>query len=190
MHVAILRPPVRRHRNDFSIHLTADQSELLLRLLDEMAAMLSAEMNDSGDNPDSDKPDSDNRERLARLFPPAYSSATPDEQLNEREAEYQRLMRDELVQSRLASIATVRECLENPRHLSEPQLIGFLQAVNALRLVLGTILKITDDVEDPDASDEITWIDDPRSDDPNFGLQVAYQFLSWVLDWTVQALNP
>lgn len=188
--MAILRPPVRRHRNDFSIHLTADQSELLLRLLDEMAAMLSAEMNDSGDNPDSDKPDSDNRERLARLFPPAYSSATPDEQLNEREAEYQRLMRDELVQSRLASIATVRECLENPRHLSEPQLIGFLQAVNALRLVLGTILKITDDVEDPDASDEITWIDDPRSDDPNFGLQVAYQFLSWVLDWTVQALNP
>lgn len=180
MHVAILRPPVRRHRNDFSIHLTADQSELLLRLLDEMAAMLSAEVNDSGDN----------RERLARLFPPAYSSATPDEQLNEREAEYQRLMRDELVQSRLAAIATVRECLENPRHLSEPQLIGFLQAVNALRLVLGTILKITDDVEDPDASDEITWIDDPRSDDPNFGLQVAYQFLSWVLDWTVQALNP
>lgn len=188
--MAFLRPPVRRHRNDFSIHLTTDQSELLLRLLDEMAGMLNTERSDN-----SDDQDDENRKRLARLFPPAYSSAFPDEQLSESESEYQRLMRDELVQSRLTSIATVRTCLENPRHLSEPQLIGFLQAVNALRLVLGTVLEITDDSEDPDASDEIVGVNDldpngPQPDDPDFGLQVAYQFLSWVLDSTVRALSP
>jgi hypothetical protein len=172
--VAFLKPPVRRHRSDFSIHLTADQSELLLRLLDELASMLTDEA-------------PENQARVARLFPPAFTQQALDdsgEDYSEHEAEYQRLMRDELVQSRLASIATVRECLSQPRHLTETQLIGFMQAVNALRLVLGTILQISEDSENPDLEDP-----EPSPEDQDFGLHVAYQFLSWILEWTVTALS-
>jgi hypothetical protein len=133
----------------------------------------------------------ENRQRLARLFPPAYSGADTDPDLAEREEEYQRLMREELVQSRLASISTVREALTNPRHLSEPQLIAFMQSINALRLVLGTILQITDDGDDfidgvAEHQDDDSGLD---PDDPNIGLQVAYDFLSWLLEWSVQALS-
>ena len=185
--MAILRPPVRRHRNDFSIHLTADQSELLLRLLDEMVEML----NTVDQKEPLDPTLAENRQRLARLFPPAYSGADTDPDLAEREEEYQRLMREELVQSRLASISTVREALTNPRHLSEPQLIAFMQSINALRLVLGTILQITDDGDDPIDGVAAHQHDDPAldPDDPNIGLQMAYDFLSWLLEWTVQALS-
>ncbi len=172
--MALLRPPVRKHRSDFSIHLSADQSELLLRLLEELDLML------SDDSPE-------NVERLARLFPPAYSGE-PTTERKEAEEEYQRLMRDELVQSRRASITIVRDCLEHPRHLSEAQLTGFMQSVNALRLVLGTILQITDDPEDPNDPDASEAELDPE--DPNVGLQMAYQFLSWILEWTVRALTP
>jgi hypothetical protein len=100
-------------------------------------------------------------------------------------------MREELVQSRLASISIVRECLTNPRHLLEPQVIAFMQAINALRLVLGTIHEITEDSEDLDHLEIFEEIDDPErdSEDPNLGLQVAYDFLSWLLEWTVQALS-
>ena len=202
--MALLRPPVRRHRNDFSVHLTADQSELIVRLLDEMSEMLTAVLQEpepsdlsQSDRSPSDPSSSDNeasaanRARLARLFPPAYSGSQTDPELAEREAEYQRLMREELVQSRLASIATVRECLASPRHLSEPQLIAMMQAINALRLVLGTILEITEDSEIPDHLDQIEEADDSAldRDDANLGLEVAYDFLSWLLEWTVQALS-
>jgi hypothetical protein len=180
--VALLKPPVRRHRGQFSIHLNSDQAELLLRLLDELASMLS-ETNLSETTLDGAAPE--NAERIARLFPPAF---TPSPDYTEQEAEYQRLMRDELVQSRLASIATVRDCLANPRHLTEAQITGFMQAVNALRLVLGTILEITDDPSDPDQDSDL-YDQEPSPDDPNFGLHVAYQFLSWVLEWTVTALS-
>jgi hypothetical protein len=177
--VAFMKPPVRRHRGGFSVHLTADQSELLLRLLDELALMLTDEA-------------PENQARVARLFPPAFTQQSRDgsgedyseQDYSEHEAEYQRLMRDELLQSRLASIAAVRECLSQPRHLTEAQLIGFMQAVNSLRLVLGTILQISEDAENPD-------LEDPElsPEDQDFGLQVAYQFLSWVLEWTVTALS-
>jgi hypothetical protein len=172
--MALIKPPVRRHRGHFSIHLTADQAELVLRLLDELASMLT-----------DDAPE--NQSRVARLFPPAYtahSPSDPGEDYSEQEAEYQRLMRDELLQSRLASIAAVRECLTQPRHLTEAQLIAFMQSVNSLRLVLGTILQISEDPDNPDSEDP-----DLSPDDQDFGLQMAYQFLSWVLESTVRALS-
>jgi hypothetical protein len=59
-----------------------------------------------------------------------------------------------------------------------------MQSVNSLRLVLGTILQISEDPDNPDSEDP-----DLSPDDQDFGLQMAYQFLSWVLESTVRALS-
>ena len=63
-------------------------------------------------------------------------------------------MREELVTSRLSAIESVRETLDPERTelLSEGETIAFLQSTNAIRLVLGTMLGITDD-ESADAAD-------------------------------------
>jgi hypothetical protein len=111
---------------------------------------------------------------LARLYPVAY----PDDE--EKEAEYQRLMREELLASRLGSIEAVKEALdpEGTELLSEGETIALMQSINTIRLVLGTMLGITDD-ESADEADD--------ADTPEHHL---YDFLSWLLEWTVRSLSP
>ena len=62
--------------------------------------------------------------------------------------------------------------------LSEGETIAFLQSTNAIRLVLGTMLGITDD-ESADAAD-----------DRHTPEHQLYDFLSWILEWTVRSLSP
>jgi hypothetical protein len=63
--------------------------------------------------------------------------------------------------------------------VDEETMIAFVQAINGLRLVLGTMLDVVED-HDPDDSDE---------DDPLVSEHHLYNFLSWLLDWAVQALG-
>jgi hypothetical protein len=161
-------PPVRAVGDGFEITLDREERELLARLLDELSALLTS---------DADE----HRPLLSKLFPPAY----PDDE--EKEAEYQRLMREELVASRLAAIGVMLVALraDDGDVLDEPSLIAFMQSLNAVRLVLGTMLGITDD-ESADA------IDDAADDAAGGGSaeHQLYTFLSWLLEWTVQALSP
>ena len=53
-----------------------------------------------------------------------------------------------------------------------------MQSINAIRLVLGSLLGIDDDESADDADDETS---------PEHQL---YDFLSWLLEWTVRALSP
>ncbi len=151
-------PPVEAVADGWRITLDVEERDLLLRLMGELEALLT---------------DSDENALLSRLFPVAY----PDD--DEKEAEYQRLMRDELVTSRLSSIESVRETLDAQRTepLSEPETIAFMQSINAIRLVLGTMLGITDD----ESADEADAGDAPE--------QQLYDFLSWLLEWTVRSLS-
>jgi hypothetical protein len=110
--------------------------------------------------------------RLVRLFPTAYHDDP------ERDAEYQRLMRDELVSSRLEALGTVERALDSVE-LDEAELYGFMQSLNAVRLVLGTLLDIGED-DDP----ELVRDTDPLA--PELHL---YHYLSWLLDATVRALG-
>lgn len=153
-------PPVEAVDGGWRIGFDAEERGLLIRLMDELAELLT----DPGDN-----------ELVRRLFPTAY----PDDE--EKEAEYQRLMREELVASRMSAIETVKDLLDPARTelLDEGQTIAFMQSVNAVRLVLGTMLGVTDD----DAADEA---DDDDNDTPEHHL---YDFLSWILEWTVQSLS-
>jgi hypothetical protein len=82
------RPPVERYKDGYRINLDTDERELILRLLRELRGLLLG----SSDNP-----------TLVRLFPTAYH--LPDD--SELDAEYQRLMREEIVASRLAGIDLV-----------------------------------------------------------------------------------
>lgn len=142
----------------FRINLTEDERATLLGFVDQLEEVLSAEHSDP---------------RLRRLFPTAYHE-NPD--LDE---EYQGYMRDELSQSRAASIASVREVLQSPETLTEAQLYAFMMVLNSLRLVLGTLLGVSED-EDTDDIDD---------DDPTFGQAQLYGYLGWLLEWTVDTLS-
>ena len=153
-------PPIERVRNGFVFNIGTDERQLVARLLTELSQLL---MGESGDP------------RLIRIFPPAYHLADDAE----ADAEYQRLMREELVASRLSGITTVNDALQGPGPVGEETMIAFIQAINGLRLVLGTMLDVDED-DDPDEIDE---------DDPLVGEHHLYNFLSWLLDWAVRALG-
>ena len=152
--------PVEAVRGGWRINLDDEERNLLLRLMGELQALITG----PADN-----------ELLRRLFPVAY----PEDE--DKEAEYQRLMREELVASRLAAIESVTRTVEpaNAKDLlDEGETIAFMQSINAIRLVLGSMLGITDD-ESADAADD--------ADSPEHHL---YDFLSWLLEWTVRSLSP
>ncbi len=152
-------PPVQAVRGGWKITLDAEERNLLIRLMGELGALMTGP---------------EDNELLLRLFPVAY----PDD--DEKEAEYQRLMREELVTSRMSAIESVTDALDPERTelMNEGETIAFLQSINAIRLVLGTMLGITDDETADDADDGIT---------PEHQL---YDFLSWLLEWTVRSLSP
>lgn len=153
-------PPIERVRDGFAFNIGEDERRLVARLLGELSQLL---MGESGDP------------RLIRIFPPAYHLADDAE----ADAEYQRLMREDLVASRLSGITTVTAALQEPGPVDEETMIAFVQAINGLRLVLGTMLDVVED-DDPDTIDE---------DDPLVGEHHLYNFLSWLLDWAVRALG-
>ena len=132
------KPPVERIRNGYRINLDEEERELLQRLFEQLRQMLLGPSDDPA---------------LKRIFPAAYHQA----QHREHDAEYQRLMREELVASRLTGLATVEEAMTTPPPLTEEQLTAFMQALNGLRLVLGTVLDVSEDL-DPEELDD----DDPQ----------------------------
>ena len=154
------RPPVERTKHGFRINIDDHERELVARLLEEMRTLLVG----PADNP-----------ALARIFPAAYH--LPEHA--EHDAEYQRLMREELVASRLAGIEVVLEAFGAKPPLAEQQMLALAQALNGLRLVLGTVLDVSEET-DPDDIDP---------DHPLAAEHQLYGFLSWLLEWTVRALT-
>ena len=165
-----------RDGDRFALRLAADERTMLGRLLDELRSLLTA------------ADGATTAAATARLFPVAH----PDD--DEMEAEYQRLMRDELITSKLAGIDAVETVLatattEGRRgkrsevvRFAEDEMLSFMQAVNSIRLVLGTILDVTDDDDPSDHAD-----DESGALAPEYHL---YAYLSWLLDSAVVALSP
>jgi len=104
-------------------------------------------------------------ERVRRLFPTAYVDDV------EAQAEFDRLMRDDLVASRLAAITAVEESL-GTEEITDDQLEAWMSSVNSVRLVLGTML---------DASEELD-LDKVAEDDPDIEGYVLYGYLGYLLD--------
>jgi hypothetical protein len=145
---------VRRNRDgSFRVNLADHERELLGGLVQQLRELLVAEENDG----------------LERLFPPAH----PDDEA--RNDEYRALVHDELLERRLATIDVV-EATVDATQLDESQLTAWMGAINDLRLVLGTRLDVSEEMEAIDP-------DDPRA--PGFAV---YGYLSQLLGSIVQAL--
>jgi hypothetical protein len=107
---------------------------------------------------------------VRRLFPPAY----PDDP--ERDAGYQVLTRDELLEHRLAALDTVEQTLEGGP-LDEATMTAWLGTLNSMRLVLGTRLDVDEELPSLDESD------------PLARAYAVYEYLGWLLSQVVDALS-
>ncbi len=152
----------RTRKGDFQVRLPAGERELLRTLPAQLRELLT-----SGD-PSGDP-------ALRRLFPPPTMD---DEAIN---AEFERLMRDELVAERLASLETMERTLEADR-LSEDELGAWLSAINDLRLVLGVRLDVTEETT-------VAAFASLPDDDPRVAMYAAYSYLTFLEDHVVGALG-
>jgi hypothetical protein len=109
---------------------------------------------------------------LRRLFPPAYKDDP------ELEAEYRHFMADDLVASHQRALDVMEETIDADE-VDEDQLVGWLGALNDLRLVLGTRLDVTEDMYEREMD-----TDDPRA--PAFAV---YSYLGWLQEQVVDALS-
>jgi Domain of unknown function (DUF2017) len=154
----------RRHRERitrladgrFAIALGKPEREILTHLIDQLRALLN----------ETDPSDP----RVRRLFPTAYSTDP------EADEEYQRFMRPELLESKMAALAAF-ETSVSAEEVSEPELMGFMQSINSIRLFLGTMLDVSEGEMEIDP------------DDPNVDGHILYDYLSDLLDDIVQALS-
>jgi hypothetical protein len=148
------RRRVIERRGRYLLRLPAGERDLVRGLLNELRTLLAH----GPDDP-----------RLRRLYPAAYGD---DKESNE---EFRRLTHEDLATGRLASVETV-EATIGAEELTPEQLTAWMQAVNSLRLVLGTML----DVDEGDPFDV-----DP--DDPDAQQYMLYGYLGMLLEEIVQA---
>jgi len=145
----------RTRRGDFELRLPSEERSLLQALPQQLRDLLS-----------SDDP------ALERLFPPAY----PED--SDLQSEYEQLVRGDLLQQRLSSVDVMEQTIRASR-VSEEQLLAWLSALNDLRLILGTKLGATEDLDPEDVAE-----DDPLA--PSYAL---YYYLGWLEEQVVEALN-
>jgi hypothetical protein len=149
----------RRPDGAYDLSLDADRREVVVDLLRQLGDLI-------GSQPD--------HPNLARLRPPAYTD-DPD-----ADAAYQLLAGDELRTSRQQAIETVIESLGRDQ-LTEDELWSWLQALNGVRLVVGTRLDITEDDQGPGP-----WRTAEPEDRP---LWAVYDFTSLLQHDIVEALS-
>lgn len=105
-----------------------------------------------------------------RLFPTAYVDD------RDKEAEYQGMMAGELAAGRLAAIKTVEETIDEPE-IDLPALENWMEAINSLRLVLGTRLEVGED---------LPMLDIDHPDAPAYAV---YEYLGWLMEQAVRAMS-
>ena len=166
--VKINKGPVTRTKTgNYKLVLPKDHCEVLTHLITELRDSLLNTTDDAS---------------LRRLFPTAYHNDA------KKDAEYQRLMRDELLASRLASIETALEVIGASKELSESEIDAFARSINSLRLVIGTTLDIAES-DHGDLSIESRQLNSPEteSDEEKIIQNDLYDYLGWLLEWTVSA---
>ena len=148
---------IRRTRSgEFSLRFPEAERRILRALPGELRELLE----------DSDDPQTE------RLFPPAYTQDAS------REEEYRVLARDELVAGRREAL-DLMEATIDARRVTEEQLLGWMSALNDLRLVLGTRLNVTEELR----------LDRIADDDPQAPAYAMYGYLTWLEGQVVEALS-
>jgi hypothetical protein len=146
----------RTRKGEFEVRLPDQERALLRSVVPQLGELLDGDLADPG---------------LRRLFPVAYADDPA------KDAEYQRLVRDDLADRRRAAAQTMVDTLD-ARRLDEAQLLAWMGAINDLRLILGTRLDVSEDT--PLAADP---------DDPEAPLVALYAYLGFLLEAIVEALS-
>lgn len=115
---------------------------------------------------------------MKRLFPAAYHD---DEKRND---EYRRLTHDDLADAHVRAIDDAVTMLAPGRVFHSGEIERFVRAINALRLVLGTVLDVSEDGED-----EAETVEDDKGDDHTTLQRQIYDYLGWLLHASVEQLN-
>jgi hypothetical protein len=132
------------------------ERELLLQLRAELLSLLESAPDDPS---------------LKRLFPPAYDDSR-------RDAEYRRLMEDELTDGHRQAF-DVMEATAGREKLSAAEAEAWLLALTDLRLVLGTRLDVAED----------TFAEGLDLSDPRAPELAVYGYLSWLQEMLVAAVS-
>ncbi len=140
----------------YALHLGEGKRRLLASLADQLESLLTEDPADPG---------------LRRLFPPAHAE---DPRL---QAEWEAMLGDDLRSARRAQLDVLRSTATRT-DLDEAEVTAWMQAVNALRLVVGTRLDVSEDDLGP-----------PDRDHPEAPAYALYDFLGWLLERTVASLS-
>ncbi len=160
-------PVVRTKNGTYKLDLPKDHCEVLTHLITGLRDSLLNTTDDSS---------------LRRLFPTAYHNDA------KKDAEYQRLMREELLASRLTSIETALKVIGASNELSESEIDAFGRSINSLRLVIGTTLDIAEsDYGDQNIESRQSKSPETESDEEKLIQSDLYDYLGWLLEWTVGA---
>jgi hypothetical protein len=126
--------PIKRRRDGrYALKLDPSVRAVLATMSEQLAPVL-----------DPDDPMS------RRLFPPAY----PGEDTRQAEQEYRSLVDSALVNHHRQAFTVVAETAHADT-LSESELTAWLSAVGTMRLMLGTRLDVSEDMDPPDPADPI-----------------------------------
>ncbi len=157
-------PIVRLKNGSFKLELADNHRRLLTQLIEQLRDSLTTTTDDAN---------------LRRLFPVAYNNDP------KKDAEYQRLMRDELLESRLSAIDVTVKMLAQDAEITAEEIDAFSRSINSLRLVLGTSLDIAESDYQHDDKNEDERFDDET--DEHLIQKELYEYLGWLLEWTVSA---
>jgi len=148
----------RTRKGDFLLRIPSSERELLRTLPAQLRELLTE--GDAARDP-----------ALRRLFPPATMD---DAAIN---AEFERLMGDDLLAEKLATVATLERTVDAQR-VSEDELVAWLAAINDLRLVFGVRLNVTEETTAADYGPE----------DPQAPMYAVYVYLTFLEDHLISAL--
>jgi hypothetical protein len=146
----------RRGEGRYQVRLRPNERVLVADLVGQLREQLVASTDDPA---------------VRRLFPPAYAD-DPD-----RDAGYQVLTRDELLEHRLEALDLVERSLDGSE-LDHTGMTAWMHTLNSLRLVLGTRLDVDEDLPELDEADPLS---------PAYAV---YEYLGWLLSQVVDALAP
>ena len=146
-------PPVEEVEGGYRVNLGRIEQRVLHQTLDDLRELLT-----------------ERDESTRRLFPRAHAD---DPAL---EAEYQQLVGDDLARSQLEAIGVVERTLDGTT-VDRDELEQWMRSVNAVRLVLGTQVDVTEDM------------DPPGPDDPDYAAFGVYEFLTELLAWIIEVLG-
>lgn len=158
---------------DGGLRLTIDEHSraVVVHLLGELRAEVESA---------KEAPFSELAPHMKRLFPAAYHA---DEK---RDEEYRRLTHGDLADAHLGAVDDAIRLLDPGAVFSRADLDRFVRAINAMRLVLGTMLDVS---EDEDSEEDQASSGQAEADDPTVMQRQVYDYLGWLLHTSLDELR-